>query len=161
MTARDRIQLSGLDPTYRQRLALSPFNASGGESSGIYANTTSTSSGTGGLVTIETGELSLRDTAQLSASSQGTEAAGGLDNSDIVARATQGEGGRINIESSALFGIAPRLELTSNSDINASSDLGVLMATTPLARLTSIQTMDSSSCPQTPPIQLMSVAARS
>ena len=190
VTARDRIELSGSDRTYTQRLALSPFNETGGANSGIYANTTAASSGTGGLVTIRTGELVLSEAAQLSASSQGTGAAGGLDiaatrqvqlsqstiqaesrggdrgnielaapvlllrdrsqittnamgeatggnitlntpivvglgNSDIVARATQGAGGNIDIQSSGLFGIAPRPQLTPGNDINASSDVGL------------------------------------
>ena len=190
VTARDRIELSDSDPVYARRLALSAFNETGGANSGIYANTTAASSGTGGLVTIRTGDLALSEAAQLSASSQGTGAAGGLDiaatrqvqlsqstiqaesrggdqgnielvapvlllrdrsqittnatgeatggnitlntpivvglgNSDIVAKATQGAGGNINIESSGLFGIAPRPQLTLGNDINASSDVGL------------------------------------
>lgn len=188
---RDHILLSGSDPTYSERVTLSLFNILGDGSSGIFANTASTASGSGGDVTVKTGNLLLADTAQLSVSSLGTGAAGslevstldrvslsrgsriqaesrggsegnvaittpvlllrdgaqvstnatetatggnivlntplivGLGNSDIVARASQGAGGNIDIRSSGLFGIAPRPTLTNGNDINASSDLGL------------------------------------
>lgn len=186
--ARDRIQLEGRDATYQDRVAITLFNALGGEYSGIYANTNALSTGASGNITLQTNRLALSDTAQISASSQGMGVAGGLDitaekvqlnnatiqaesrsgdrgniqiatpilllrdhsqittnatgsatggnislnapiiigtgNSDIVARATQGAGGNINIQSSGLFGIAPRPQLTPSSDINASSELG-------------------------------------
>jgi filamentous hemagglutinin family protein len=47
------------------------------------------------------------------------------ENSDIIANAFQGSGGRINIKAESIFGITPRDELTARSDINASSELGV------------------------------------
>jgi filamentous hemagglutinin family protein len=47
------------------------------------------------------------------------------ENSDIIASAIEGSGGRISIKAESLFGIAPRDELTIRSDINASSELGV------------------------------------
>ena len=189
IVARDRVRLTGRDNTYQDRVALTEFNALGGESSGIYANTDTSSTGSSGSISIKTGQLLLSDTAQLSASSRGTGSAGALDitaaqvqlnrstiqaesrngdrgnikiaspilllrdlsqittnatgnatggnialdtdliiatgNSDIVARATQGVGGNIDIASSGLFGIVPRPELTSSNDINASSELGV------------------------------------
>ena len=189
IVARDRIRLTGRDDTYEARVALTPFNALGGASSGIYANTDARSTGSSGSINIKTDQLTLDDTAQLSASSRGTGVAGELDitaeqiqlnratiqaesrngdrgniqitapilllrdrskittnatdtatggnitldsnliiatgNSDIVARATQGAGGNIDIASAGLFGIAPRPELTPGNDINASSELGV------------------------------------
>jgi filamentous hemagglutinin family protein len=189
LTASDRILLSGTDVTYGDRVAASALNRLGGASSGIYANTSPTSSGSGGNIAIRTGQLSLNDTAQLSVSSQGIGSAGslaisaeqvrlnhstiqaesregdqgnvaiassilllrdrsqittnatgratggnislhtplivGLGNSDIVARATQGAGGKISIDTSGLFGIAYRPTLTAESDINASSDSGI------------------------------------
>lgn len=47
------------------------------------------------------------------------------ENSDIIANAFKGSGGRINIKAESILGIAPRDELTVRSDINASSELGV------------------------------------
>ena len=46
-------------------------------------------------------------------------------NSDITANAGNGNGGNINITTNGLFGITPRPELTSLSDITASSTLGL------------------------------------
>lgn len=190
VVARDRINLTGIDPTYSSRVAISSFNALGGEASGIYANTVSTSSGSGGNIAAQAPQFFLSDAAQISVSSQGTGGAGsmslsateqlqldratiqaesrggsegnleiaaplllllnnsrittnatgiatggnidlntqfivGIDNSDIVARATQGAGGQISIDAMGLLGISVRPDLTPNSDINASSELGV------------------------------------
>ncbi|ARV60537.1 hypothetical protein BZZ01_19570 [Nostocales cyanobacterium HT-58-2] len=47
------------------------------------------------------------------------------ENSDIIANAFEGSGGRINIKAQSIFGLAPRDTLTPLSDINASSELGV------------------------------------
>ena len=49
----------------------------------------------------------------------------GLDNSDIVANAVQGDGGNIEITTQALLGLEFRDFLTLESDITASSELGV------------------------------------
>ncbi|MFN6486106.1 MULTISPECIES: S-layer family protein [unclassified Nostoc] len=48
-----------------------------------------------------------------------------LENSDITANAYTGRGGRVNITAFGIFGIQPRQNLTSLSDITASSELGV------------------------------------
>ncbi|MEM7556973.1 MAG: S-layer family protein [Cyanobacteria bacterium P01_A01_bin.84] len=47
------------------------------------------------------------------------------ENSDISANAFSGNGGKINITTEGIFGISPRQRLTSQSDITASSELGV------------------------------------
>jgi large exoprotein involved in heme utilization and adhesion len=47
------------------------------------------------------------------------------ENSDITANAFTGNGGRVDITTQGLFGIQPRLVLTSLSDITASSQLGI------------------------------------
>ncbi len=47
------------------------------------------------------------------------------ENSDIIANAFEGDGGRVNITAQGVFGIEPRPELTPLSDITASSEQGV------------------------------------
>ncbi len=47
------------------------------------------------------------------------------ENSDIIARAFKGRGGRIDITTQGIFGLEFRERLTSFSDINASSDFGL------------------------------------
>lgn len=47
-----------------------------------------------------------------------------LENSDITANAQQGSGGRVNITAQGIFGTQFRPQLTPQSDITASSDLG-------------------------------------
>ncbi|GAB1538309.1 hypothetical protein NUACC21_09670 [Scytonema sp. NUACC21] len=49
----------------------------------------------------------------------------GLENSDISANAVQGSGGNIQINAQAIFGLQFRDQLTSESDITASSQFGV------------------------------------
>jgi large exoprotein involved in heme utilization and adhesion len=74
------ITLSGSDPTYSDRLAkfgpdivdnVSP-------ASGLFANTSSTSTNRGGDLKINTGQLIVRDAAQVSVKSEGTGNAGNL-----------------------------------------------------------------------------------
>ncbi|MGF1986260.1 MAG: filamentous hemagglutinin N-terminal domain-containing protein [Nostoc sp. ZfuVER08] len=47
------------------------------------------------------------------------------ENSDIIANAIEGSGGRINITAQGIFGLQLSETLTSLSDINASSELGI------------------------------------
>ncbi|MFN6515767.1 MAG: filamentous hemagglutinin N-terminal domain-containing protein [Nostoc sp. CreGUA01] len=47
------------------------------------------------------------------------------ENSDIIANASEGSGGKINITAQGIFGLQFRETLTSLSDINASSELGI------------------------------------
>ncbi|GAP95305.1 two-partner secretion domain-containing protein [Leptolyngbya sp. NIES-2104] len=49
----------------------------------------------------------------------------GLENSDIIANAVQGQGGKINITTQGIFGLQYRDRLTPESDITASSDFGI------------------------------------
>ena len=91
--------------------------------------------GSEGNIAIASPLLLLSDNSTITTNAIGTATGGsinldtqfivGSDNSDIVARATQGAGGQINISSTGLIGIAARPDLTPKSDINASSDLGV------------------------------------
>ncbi|QIR41336.1 filamentous hemagglutinin N-terminal domain-containing protein [Tolypothrix sp. PCC 7910] len=47
------------------------------------------------------------------------------ENSDISANAFSGKGGNVSLSTQAIFGIEPRPRLTNQSDITASSDLGI------------------------------------
>ena len=49
----------------------------------------------------------------------------GLENSDIIANAVQGQGGNINITTQGLFGLKYRPSLTPENDITASSQYGI------------------------------------
>jgi filamentous hemagglutinin family protein len=72
--------------------------------------TNATSSATGGNITIKAPD--------------GFIIAVPEENSDISANATQARGGRVFIDTTNLFGIEPREQLTLKSDITASSELG-------------------------------------
>lgn len=79
----------------------------------------------------------MRRTSSISAEARGIGNGGNLDleagfivavpaeNSDIIAKAEQGNGGNIKITAQGVFGIEYRDKLTSLSDINASSDFGL------------------------------------
>jgi filamentous hemagglutinin family protein len=98
--------------------------------------TASTQSGAGGNIDLQLKDsLILRNQSLISAESLGTGNGGnininspviaGLENSDIIANAVQGNGGNININTSGLFGLQFRDQLTTDSDITASSQFGV------------------------------------
>ncbi|MCC5605065.1 beta strand repeat-containing protein, partial [Nostoc favosum] len=99
-------------------------------------------SGNGGDINLQTDLLLLRRGAEISTTA-GTEKAGGnggninidapsgfivavpSENSDITANAYTGSGGRVNIQAFGIYGIQPRSNPTSLSDITASSEFGV------------------------------------
>jgi filamentous hemagglutinin family protein len=97
-------------------------------------------SGNGGNININSDVLLLRRGGQITTSA-GTEQAGGdggnininskfivavpKENSDILANAFTGKGGNINIQAQNIFGIEARPKPTNQSDITASSELGV------------------------------------
>ncbi|MEH1931713.1 two-partner secretion domain-containing protein [Nostoc sp.] len=99
-------------------------------------------SGNGGDINLQTDLLLLRRGAQISTTA-GTEQAGGnggnitinapsgfiiavpSENSDITANAYTGSGGRVDIQAFGIYGIQPRPNPTSLSDITASSEFGV------------------------------------
>ena len=91
--------------------------------------------GSQGNINLSSGVLLLRQGSQVTTNATGDATGGnieldtdiivGSENSDIIARAVAGAGGRIDVNAIALFGIAPRSELTPGSDINASSELGL------------------------------------
>ncbi|MEH2084311.1 MAG: filamentous hemagglutinin N-terminal domain-containing protein [Nostoc sp.] len=98
--------------------------------------------GNGGNINLQTDLLLLRRGAQISTTA-GTALAGGnggnitinapsgfivavpSENSDITANAYTGSGGRVDIQAFGIYGIQPRSNPTSLSDITASSDFGV------------------------------------
>jgi large exoprotein involved in heme utilization and adhesion len=90
-------------------------------------------SGGSGNLDIATNLLSLR-TSRLRTDAKGPAIGGNIDlkasllfaidNSDITANAEQNLGGQIRIQTEGLFGTASRSQLTPQSDIVASSDLG-------------------------------------
>ncbi|NMG09696.1 filamentous hemagglutinin N-terminal domain-containing protein [Brasilonema sp. UFV-L1] len=102
-----------------------------------------TASGNGGNLTLDVANLLLlRRDSQISTTA-GTEGAGGnggnitinapngfivavpKENSDITANAYTGSGGRVDINAFGIYGIQPRENRTSLSDITASSEFGV------------------------------------
>lgn len=96
----------------------------------------STASGNGGDIRLHVRDsLQMRHNSRISATAAGTGNGGnielkapvlvGLDNSDIIANAFQGMGGNIQIDTQGIFGLENRAQLTSQSDITASSQFGV------------------------------------
>ncbi|WP_158624062.1 beta strand repeat-containing protein, partial [Trichormus variabilis] len=103
--------------------------------------TAETSSSQGGEINLQIQDLLLlRRNSQITATA-GTAGAGGdggnikinspfiiafpKENSDITANAFQGNGGKININTNAIFGLELRPQLTPRSDITASSQFGL------------------------------------
>ncbi|MBE9193163.1 filamentous hemagglutinin N-terminal domain-containing protein [Gloeocapsopsis crepidinum LEGE 06123] len=137
----DNLTISGSDPTFTSRLAQFSQDvvSNQGSASGIFANTTSNSTGKGGGINIDTTTLDLTNGAQLSAQSQGTGSAGNItvnatgelsaNNSEITTAATQSGGGDITIAASDIRlrnDSDIRTDLTSSAgsggDINLTAD---------------------------------------
>ncbi len=98
----------------------------------------STSSGEGGNIKLDvSSKLILRNGSQISATAGGTGNGGSInikapfivgvksENSNITANAFEGNGGNIQISTKGIFGLKSSEELTPESDITASSQLGV------------------------------------
>jgi filamentous hemagglutinin family protein len=90
--------------------------------------------GEGGNITINTSNLTTKKNSNLTTSAVGgdggninitADAILGVENSDITANAVGGNGGDITITSDYLIGLQQRGQLTSNSDITASSEFGL------------------------------------
>ncbi|MBD2237307.1 filamentous hemagglutinin N-terminal domain-containing protein [Aulosira sp. FACHB-113] len=100
-----------------------------------------TNAGNGGDIILEIGDLLLLRRGGLISTTAGRAKAGGdggnisinspfiaaipNENSDISANAFTGKGGNVSLSTQAIFGIEPRPQLTNQSDITASSDLGI------------------------------------
>ncbi|MDJ0801080.1 MAG: filamentous hemagglutinin N-terminal domain-containing protein [Calothrix sp. MO_167.B12] len=99
------------------------------------AITANTNAGDKGNINIQSQNLQLRQDSAISTnagnSSNGgnitiaTDTLTALENSDITANAQQGFGGRVSISAQGIFGTEVRNQLTPESDITASSDLGI------------------------------------
>ncbi|MBD2489070.1 S-layer family protein [Aulosira sp. FACHB-615] len=97
--------------------------------------TAATVQGEGGNILINSNDLVLRHGSSIVTNAGGIGNGGnitinsdvilGLENSDIVANAVQGNGGNISITTQGIFGLKYRNELTSESDITASSQFGL------------------------------------
>ena len=92
-----------------------------------------TASGLGANINLQASEIQLRRQSQIR--TDAGNANGGninintntlvaLENSDITANAVQGTGGRVSITAQGIFGTQFRQQLTPQSDITATSDLG-------------------------------------
>ncbi|MBW4616617.1 MAG: S-layer family protein [Desmonostoc vinosum HA7617-LM4] len=96
--------------------------------------TANTNAGDRGNITIQSQNLQMRRGSQISTNARNSSVGGNinlttetlvaLENSDITANAQKGFGGRVVINATGIFGTEFRPQLTSESDITASSDLG-------------------------------------
>ncbi|MBR8835573.1 MAG: S-layer family protein [Stigonema ocellatum SAG 48.90 = DSM 106950] len=96
--------------------------------------TANTNAGNKGNVTIQSENLQLRQGSDISTNARNSSAGGdinittntlvALENSDITANAQKGFGGRVVVNAKGIFGTEYRPQLTPESDITASSDLG-------------------------------------
>ncbi len=124
--------LSGSDPTYSARLAQFGFEAidNVGSASGVFANTLNTSTNRGGDLTITTGQLNVRDGAEVSVSSQGVGNAGALrveansislDNGGKLRASTaSGLGGNIELQVQDLILMRLHSLISTNAENNGS-----------------------------------------
>lgn len=121
----ESIRLSGSDRTFGDRLARFGQNlvSNSGAASGIYANTSETSTGAGGTLTVQTRQLTVRDGAKVTVSADGSGAAGNLrivadsirlDSGAITATTQAGNFGNITLK-------APDLQLRHNSQITTNA----------------------------------------
>ncbi|MEH1948582.1 MAG: filamentous hemagglutinin N-terminal domain-containing protein [Nostoc sp.] len=108
----DRLTLSGSDRTYSNRFAqlgwLAEQVSDAGAFSGLFANTLEDSTGQGGDLKITTGQLAVRDGAEVTVSSEGTGNAGSLrvqadsikldTQGKLQASTASGKGGNINLQ---------------------------------------------------------------
>jgi filamentous hemagglutinin family protein len=93
-----------------------------------------TRSGNGGELVLQAQSIRLLNGSTIAASAGGDGNGGnirlqsnfviGVNNSDILARADRGQGGNINISATGIYGLAPQPQVTPQSDITASSNLG-------------------------------------
>jgi filamentous hemagglutinin family protein len=126
----DKIIIAGNDPTYRDRLSKFGTNivSNQGAESGILANTTVDSSGNGGTIEIQTGQLSLAETGKIVSSTAGSGNAGtikvveadaiALDTNSQISSAVEststGDAGGIEIATNSF-------SINNNAQINAST----------------------------------------
>jgi len=92
-----------------------------------------TVAGTEGNIRLDASNVLLRRNSQITTNTENSDGGNirintdvlvAIDNSDITANARQGRGGRVSITAQGIFGTQFRDELTPNSDITATSELG-------------------------------------
>lgn len=92
-----------------------------------------TVTGTGGNIRLQASDIQLRRNSQITTNTSNSDGGNitidtdtlvALENSDITANAQQGRGGRVSISAQGVFGTEFRDELTPESDITATSNLG-------------------------------------
>ena len=93
-----------------------------------------TENGNGGNILLNSRDLQLRNNSTITATAMGSGSGGNieidtntlvaLENSDITANAQNSFGGNVTINAQGVFGIREREEITSQSDITATSELG-------------------------------------
>jgi filamentous hemagglutinin family protein len=133
----DNIDISGGDPNFYNRLAsvlgqeAAEFIINSSPASGIYANTVADSTGDSGNISINSGQLNVTDSAEISVASDGSGNGGNIDlqienslflkgNSQISTTAlADGDGGNITINSPFVV-TSP----SENSDITANANEG-------------------------------------
>ncbi|MGB7416136.1 MAG: S-layer family protein [Thermosynechococcaceae cyanobacterium] len=98
-----------------------------------------TFAGDRGNIRLQTNQLTLRRQSQITTNAQGTASGGNIvidasngvivavpsENSDISANAIAGNGGRVDITTQGIFGLAEQDAPTPESDITASSETGI------------------------------------
>ncbi|GAB4380375.1 MAG: hypothetical protein Kow00121_36490 [Elainellaceae cyanobacterium] len=116
----DRILLAGTVPTYRERLREFGRDvvSNQGSSSGLFANTRSGSTGNGGRITVNSTNLTMQNRARISAQSQGTGAAGGV---NIRARGdvSLSDRARISTESLEENALAGNIRIEADNSFSA------------------------------------------
>ncbi len=122
----------GLGPVGNVMITVDELEMSDGSSI-----TTASAGGEDGNIAIDANVISLRRNARITADASGAATGGNIaiatdfliapadEDSDITANADNNFGGNIEIQAQRLFGIQPRAEQTSQSDITASSQLGL------------------------------------
>jgi filamentous hemagglutinin family protein len=132
----DSVTLSGSDPNFAQRKTRSEPGTViilDSPASGVFADT----SGGGGNINLQTGDLILRRGSSISTNARGLNITGGnitiytdnlvavpKEDSDISANAENSFGGRVIINAQGIFGTQFREHPTPLSDITATSALG-------------------------------------
>ncbi|RUT00817.1 hypothetical protein DSM106972_072260 [Dulcicalothrix desertica PCC 7102] len=139
LNVKDRITISGSDPTFNQRVALvqENFRKTGagdekinealnnnGAASGLFANTAPGSIGNGGSIIIDPREFTISDGGRISVNSEGAGTAGSisikggnltLDKASITARSASRDGGNIK------FALSDKFVLRRNSEISTTA----------------------------------------
>lgn len=142
----DRLFISNEGRISASNLTIDPSNPATGDAGNVFINVpliylsdegrilADTRVGDQGNLDVRTDTLVLSDRSSITTNSEGSPDGGDIEidagaiaainNSDISANALEGSGGRVTVTADGIFGTAFRPQLTSNSDITASSALG-------------------------------------